>query len=100
MIKTVGSRNMIERSRSNDGRAYCTGKVSLTFNPSSPKVSVCGFCGSVFRKRKEGVLSVNLYLVSVRCDVCMYTYVVYVHVNSGGCADEMFRRGVVEMYCE
>lgn len=53
-IRTIGSGNTIERSRSNGGRAYRTGKVSPAIDPPSPKVSACGFCGSAFGKRKEG----------------------------------------------
>lgn len=53
-IRTAGSGNTIERSRSNGGRAYRTGKVSPAIDPPSPKVSACGFCGSAFGKRKEG----------------------------------------------
>lgn len=52
-IRTVGSGNTIERSRSNGGRAYRTGKVSPAIDPPSPKVSACGFCGSAFGKREE-----------------------------------------------
>ncbi|KAL8117327.1 hypothetical protein AgCh_015288 [Apium graveolens] len=52
-IMTVGSGNTIERSRSNGGRAYRTGKVSPAIDPPSPKVAACGFCGSAFGKRKE-----------------------------------------------
>ncbi|KAF9612530.1 hypothetical protein IFM89_000452 [Coptis chinensis] len=47
--KSVGSIKMIERSRSNGGRGYRTGKVTPSLDPPSPKVSACGFC-SVFSK--------------------------------------------------
>ena len=52
-IKTGGSGSTMERSRSNGGRAYRTGKVSPAIDPPSPKVSACGFCGGAFGKRKE-----------------------------------------------
>ncbi|PIA65569.1 hypothetical protein AQUCO_00100811v1 [Aquilegia coerulea] len=44
--KSVGH---MERSRSNGGRGYRTGKVTPSLDPPSPKVSGCGFCG-VFGK--------------------------------------------------
>ncbi|KAL8522315.1 hypothetical protein ACS0TY_012453 [Phlomoides rotata] len=42
----------IERSRSNGGRGFRTGKVSPAIEPPSPKVSACGFCG-VFGKKSN-----------------------------------------------
>ncbi|KAF8389078.1 hypothetical protein HHK36_025763 [Tetracentron sinense] len=36
---------VMERSQSNGGRGYRTGKVSPAMDPPSPKVSGCGFCG-------------------------------------------------------
>ncbi|XP_010254356.1 PREDICTED: uncharacterized protein At1g15400 [Nelumbo nucifera] len=42
--KSVGSTATMERSRSNGGRGYRTGKVSPAIDPPSPKVSACGFC--------------------------------------------------------
>ncbi|KAH7652159.1 hypothetical protein IHE45_20G103000 [Dioscorea alata] len=50
--RSVGSTGMMERSLSNgDGRGFRTMGVEPTFDPPSPKVSACGFCG-VFRKSK------------------------------------------------
>ncbi|KAK6127941.1 hypothetical protein DH2020_038318 [Rehmannia glutinosa] len=42
----------IERSRSNGGRGFRTGRVSPAIEPPSPKVSACGFC-SAFGKSKK-----------------------------------------------
>ncbi|XP_051152921.1 MAPK kinase substrate protein At1g80180-like [Andrographis paniculata] len=42
----------IERSRSNGGRNFRTGRVSPAIEPPSPKVSACGFC-SAFGKSKK-----------------------------------------------
>lgn len=36
----------IERSRSNGGRGFRTGKVSPAVEPPSPRVSACGCCGA------------------------------------------------------
>ncbi|XP_010250033.1 PREDICTED: uncharacterized protein At1g15400 [Nelumbo nucifera] len=50
--KSVGSAGIMERSRSNGGRGYRTGKVSPAIDPPSPKVSACGFCDA-FKKPKS-----------------------------------------------
>ncbi|KAL0429798.1 UNVERIFIED_CONTAM: hypothetical protein Sradi_0605800 [Sesamum radiatum] len=42
----------IERSRSNGGRGFRTGRVSPAIEPPSPKVSACGCC-SAFGKSKK-----------------------------------------------
>ncbi|GAV66001.1 hypothetical protein CFOL_v3_09512 [Cephalotus follicularis] len=50
--RTVGI--PIERSRSNGGtRGYRTGKVSPAIEPSSPKVSACGFCTAFGKPPKK-----------------------------------------------
>ncbi|KAL8458052.1 hypothetical protein ACS0TY_034970 [Phlomoides rotata] len=36
----------IERSRSNGGRGYRTGRVPQALEPPSPRVSACGLCGA------------------------------------------------------
>ncbi|XP_023525193.1 MAPK kinase substrate protein At1g80180-like [Cucurbita pepo subsp. pepo] len=43
----------IERSRSNGGRGYRTGKVSPAIEPPSPKVSACGFCSAFGKPAKK-----------------------------------------------
>ncbi|KAM0934978.1 hypothetical protein DsansV1_C29g0206971 [Dioscorea sansibarensis] len=47
--RSTGSGAVMERSQSNGGRGYRTGRVSPALDPPSPKVSGCGFCG-VFGK--------------------------------------------------
>ncbi|KAF8393242.1 hypothetical protein HHK36_021483 [Tetracentron sinense] len=47
--QSVGSIGMLQRTRSNGGRGFHTGKISPAIDPPSPKVSGCGFCG-VFGK--------------------------------------------------
>ncbi|KAI3455344.1 hypothetical protein Pfo_012007, partial [Paulownia fortunei] len=42
----------IERSRSNGGRGFRTGKVSPAIEPPSPKVSACGFCSAFGKNNK------------------------------------------------
>ncbi|KAG8388287.1 hypothetical protein BUALT_Bualt02G0109900 [Buddleja alternifolia] len=42
----------IERSRSNGGRGFRTGKVSPAIEPPSPRVSACGFCGAFGKSNK------------------------------------------------
>ncbi|XP_022979504.1 MAPK kinase substrate protein At1g80180-like [Cucurbita maxima] len=43
----------MERSRSNGGRGYRTGKVPPAIEPPSPKVSVCGFCSAFGKPAKK-----------------------------------------------
>ncbi|KAL5729532.1 hypothetical protein ACHQM5_002470 [Ranunculus cassubicifolius] len=45
-LKELSPNKPIERSRSNGGRNYRTGKVTPSLDPPSPKVSGCGFCGA------------------------------------------------------
>ncbi|KAI3463389.1 hypothetical protein Pfo_020052 [Paulownia fortunei] len=42
----------IERSRSNGGRGFRTGRVSPAIEPPSPKVSACGFCSAFGKSNK------------------------------------------------
>ncbi|PIN10847.1 hypothetical protein CDL12_16555 [Handroanthus impetiginosus] len=42
----------IERSRSNGGRGFRTGRVSPAIEPPSPRVSACGFCGAFGKNKK------------------------------------------------
>ncbi|KAL8056219.1 hypothetical protein ABFX02_04G105400 [Erythranthe guttata] len=42
----------IERSRSNGGRGFRTGKVSPAIEPPSPKVSACGLCSGFGKSKK------------------------------------------------
>lgn len=42
----------IDRSRSNGGRGFRTGRVSPAIEPPSPKVSACGCCGAFGKSRK------------------------------------------------
>ncbi|KAH6801353.1 hypothetical protein C2S52_001817 [Perilla frutescens var. hirtella] len=42
----------IERSRSNGGRGFRTGKVSPAVEPPSPRVSACGCCGAFGKSEK------------------------------------------------
>ncbi|KAL6996562.1 hypothetical protein U1Q18_006694 [Sarracenia purpurea var. burkii] len=44
--------NTVERSRSNGGRGFRTGKVSPAIDPPSPRVSACGFCSAFAKKEK------------------------------------------------
>ncbi|XP_048233477.1 uncharacterized protein At1g15400-like [Ricinus communis] len=53
-VKPSRSISTIERSRSNGGqRGYRTGKVSPAFEPPSPRVSACGFCGAFGKPPKN-----------------------------------------------
>ncbi|KAK4413918.1 MAPK kinase substrate protein [Sesamum alatum] len=49
---TPGTGLTIERSRSNGGRGFRTGRVSPAIEPPSPKVSACGCCGAFGKSKK------------------------------------------------
>ncbi|KAG8379858.1 hypothetical protein BUALT_Bualt07G0133100 [Buddleja alternifolia] len=42
----------IERSRSNGGRGFRTGRVSPAIEPPSPRVSACGLCGALGKSKQ------------------------------------------------
>ncbi|KZV56063.1 hypothetical protein F511_06080 [Dorcoceras hygrometricum] len=50
----AGAGSRIERSRSTGGdKGFRSGKVTSAAEPSSPKVSACGFCGAFGRNQKS-----------------------------------------------
>lgn len=52
-IKSLKPINTVDRSRSNGGRGYRTGKVAPAIEPPSPKVSACGLCSAFGKAPKN-----------------------------------------------
>lgn len=77
--RSVGSSGAVmERSQSNGGRGYRTGRVSPALDPPSPKVSGCGFCG-VFGKpghsKKPKTSKRNKWIFFLSFLLCFFLYV-------------------------
>ncbi|KAF4372382.1 hypothetical protein CsatB_012911 [Cannabis sativa] len=52
-LKSLKPINTVDRSRSNGGRGYRTGKVAPAIEPPSPKVSACGLCNPFGKSTKN-----------------------------------------------
>ncbi|XP_062089820.1 uncharacterized protein At1g15400-like [Humulus lupulus] len=52
-VKSLKPINTVDRSRSNGGRGYRTGKVAPAIEPPSPKVSACGLCSPFGKAPKD-----------------------------------------------